>query len=119
MMVFGSYDGLPLPYGSYDGLPLPCGSYDGLPLPYGYIPYKWPAILSSPGRHDELVPIREYNYVAVYIHPLHTYTTPVCRAFAERSYSALLWRHGIMTIGIGVVLCRRWSLVDQTGHFSG
>ena len=33
MMVFGSYDGLPLPCGSYyDSLPLPYRSYDGLPL---------------------------------------------------------------------------------------
>ena len=30
MMVFGSYDGLPLPRGSF--LPLPHRSYDGLPL---------------------------------------------------------------------------------------
>ena len=29
-MVFGSYDGLPLPRGSF--LPLPHRSYDGLPL---------------------------------------------------------------------------------------
>ena len=47
-LPYGSYDGLPSPYGSYDGLPSPYGSYDGLPLPYSYIPYQWPALLSSP-----------------------------------------------------------------------
>ena len=45
IMDLGSYHGLPL---LYDGLPLPYGSYDGLPLPYSYIPYQWPALLSSP-----------------------------------------------------------------------
>ena len=73
--------------------------YDGLPLPYGYIPYQWPALLSSPPalqscsfwlvpfvcRHDELVPIVNLTrkYVAVYIHPLHTYTTPVCSCLVQ------------------------------------
>ena len=119
-LPYGSYDGLPLPYGSYDGLPLPF-PYPMMvlwlyPLPVACSPRSCPLLLLfSPllllfcpallacalfcfclCRHDELAPIVHLTrqYVAVYIHPLHTYTTPVCgKGLLEVLYIYIYTQH--------------------------
>ena len=86
-LPYGSYDGLPLPYGSYDSLPSPYSSYDGLPLPYSYIPYQWPALLSSPPAllscSFGLCPPDKTICSCLYTPSTHIHTTPVCSCLVQ------------------------------------